>query len=358
MNNLKDALKDALKKFEKSNSQINMKLYNESLLKIIIDKKYDFCLSNSEKFYCIRHSIHQIPHCFNCCKNLLKFKNSVRGYGNYCSVKCSNSSSIKIAETKKTCFKKYGESSYSKTSEFKDQVITTCLDRYSVSNPSKVDKFKNKSKETCLLKYGKEYSFQSDNNKNKSMDTMKLRYGVNFAQQSLMIKNKSRKTFIENKEMYKHKHVNAITEFGWNSKEFFEKHFFKDYFDYDACMDYFNCSMFSVYKQLKRLNIKYIKKPSGFKINKPGFLYYLKITFNDKMYYKIGITNRSVQERFTKEELLYIEILNTDYFEIGKDAYEVEQSILKKHKDKIIDFKILKSGNTEIFEEDIRKLNE
>ena len=89
----------------------------------------------------------------------------------------------------------------------------------------------------------------------------------------------------------------------------------------------------------------------------PAFLYYLSI--NNGEAYKIGITNRTVEARFTITDLSSIEVVETVYFEQGIDAYQLEQNILKKYeKYKYIGKSLLSSGNTELFNTDIRKCNE
>ena len=69
---------------------------------------------------------------------------------------------------------------------------------------------------------------------------------------------------------------------------------------------------------------------TGFKMNKPAILYYIKISSELDTYYKIGITNNSVKYRFAAETDKIIEILAEIPFEIGKDAYNLEQEILQE----------------------------
>ena len=89
----------------------------------------------------------------------------------------------------------------------------------------------------------------------------------------------------------------------------------------------------------------------GFNINKPAILYYLKlITNDDKILYKIGITNRIVAERFSLKELKIIQIIKQETFLLGKDAYDKEQEILKKYSEYIYKGpRVLNNGNTELF---------
>ena len=95
---------------------------------------------------------------------------------------------------------------------------------------------------------------------------------------------------------------------------------------------------------------------SGFDKSKSAILYYLKI--NGGQAYKIGITNKSVNERFTNSELQIIEIVKTWYYKIGSDAYDKEQEILKKHKEfQYSGPAILLNGNTELFNKDVLELS-
>ncbi len=88
---------------------------------------------------------------------------------------------------------------------------------------------------------------------------------------------------------------------------------------------------------------------SGFKYNKPAILYYIKIKHENKSYYKIGITNRTVDKRFSFE-IDKITIINIKKYKDGLCAYNDEREILEKYKEyKYSGEPILKSGNTEIF---------
>lgn len=88
---------------------------------------------------------------------------------------------------------------------------------------------------------------------------------------------------------------------------------------------------------------------------KPCTLYYLHI--KDINYYKIGITTLSIDHRyrtaFDKEQF---DVVFTKVYETGKEAYDVEQALLLKYSHlKHTGGKLLKTGNTEIFIEDIFK---
>ena len=95
---------------------------------------------------------------------------------------------------------------------------------------------------------------------------------------------------------------------------------------------------------------------SGFDKNKPAILYYLSV--HEGKYYKIGITNRSVTERFSTEELKAIEIVRTWEFSEGSGAYAMEQMILEEFKEYTYKgHPVLHTGNSEIFTIDVLSLD-
>ena len=93
-------------------------------------------------------------------------------------------------------------------------------------------------------------------------------------------------------------------------------------------------------------------KATGFDGTKPAILYYLSI--NSGEVYKIGITNRTVEERYSKVDLLKIEILQTWAYTNGVDAAEEEAHMLEIFKQyKYEGAPLLESGNTELFTKDV-----
>jgi len=93
----------------------------------------------------------------------------------------------------------------------------------------------------------------------------------------------------------------------------------------------------------------------GFDRNKPAYLYYLKVITNSgKILYKIGITNRTVNERFQLTDLDKIEIIKQKLYNKGQEALDWETKLKQLYKR--FQYKgpnILSSGNTELFTEDI-----
>lgn len=100
--------------------------------------------------------------------------------------------------------------------------------------------------------------------------------------------------------------------------------------------------------------------PFGTFPDTPHTFYYLKIKHQDTTLYKIGITSRSIGERFSGQgDMDKITILREIRFDTGSKAYELEQYYLNIFKDyKYTGDKILKSGgNTELFITDILMLD-
>jgi hypothetical protein len=97
----------------------------------------------------------------------------------------------------------------------------------------------------------------------------------------------------------------------------------------------------------------------GFQHDKPGILYYLKIENPIRTLYKIGITNRSIEERFSIRDRPIITILKTWNYQVGSDAYEKEQAILRKYTHYRYDGvdMPLETGNTELFTRDVLGLD-
>jgi hypothetical protein len=94
---------------------------------------------------------------------------------------------------------------------------------------------------------------------------------------------------------------------------------------------------------------------SGFNFEKPAIVYYLAVTSDsDETFYKIGITNKTIEQRYSLRDQKKIKILKRWYFDIGFDAKQKEQEILLKYKRyKYHGPPLLESGNTEIFVTDI-----
>jgi hypothetical protein len=97
----------------------------------------------------------------------------------------------------------------------------------------------------------------------------------------------------------------------------------------------------------------------GFQPAKPAILYYLRVRTSAGTMWKIGISNRTVEERFEGKILSNIRIIKTWAFKSGADALSKEQEILDEYS---VDLyggaeKLLDSGNTELFTRDVLGLD-
>lgn len=94
----------------------------------------------------------------------------------------------------------------------------------------------------------------------------------------------------------------------------------------------------------------------GFKVHKPGIMYYLSVLGGTA--YKIGITNASVEKRFLHDDMDIIKVVKVWKFADGNECYQKEQDIIKE----FTEFKyrgdpLLKNGNSELFSVDILNLD-
>mgnify|MGYP000150315455 CR=1 FL=1 len=95
----------------------------------------------------------------------------------------------------------------------------------------------------------------------------------------------------------------------------------------------------------------------GFDPMLPAILYYIKVEVKNSIGYKVGITNRSIRERFYSE-MDKILVLHTESYEVGFDAYKEEQKILNQYAEyKFKGDPLLTSGNTEMFSIDVLELD-
>ena len=97
----------------------------------------------------------------------------------------------------------------------------------------------------------------------------------------------------------------------------------------------------------------------GFDPSSTAILYYLRVTpHNADALYKIGITNRTVEDRFSNDDLNKIDVVRTWGFDTGSDARDCETNILAKYGDhKYQGPNVLDSGNTELFTRDVMGLD-
>lgn len=156
----------------------------------------------------------------------------------------------------------------------------------------------------------------------------------------------------------------------WDHKKYEEELFLRE-IDYYPREEYINANTPIVHECLNEhmwraapshvlggTNCPYCEGTYGFKLSSPAILYYIKISKEQKVYYKIGITNRTVQDRFPRS-IKYITILQELKFNKGKEALVAEQRLLELYKEKRVTIHnlLVESGNTELFIEDVLNLD-
>ena len=95
---------------------------------------------------------------------------------------------------------------------------------------------------------------------------------------------------------------------------------------------------------------------TGIDRTKPGKLYFVSFEYDNNTYYKLGITTRTVRERFAGDwNRFKVAILWEQDFLTAQEAYDKEYTLLKANKANLLNLGILKSGNTEILTKYIEK---
>lgn len=117
------------------------------------------------------------------CTNQTTFKGITKGYTSFCSRECASNGSRDKA--KKTCIKKYGVDSYSKTSEHRDLV----------SDRNKSEDIRKRQKEGIQKAYSDPKRKESILNKRKK--TNQSKYGTDHASQCIKVKEQTAKSNIE-----------------------------------------------------------------------------------------------------------------------------------------------------------------
>lgn len=97
---------------------------------------------------------------------------------------------------------------------------------------------------------------------------------------------------------------------------------------------------------------------TGFKIDKPAFLYFVKFQKPYASFWKIGITNKTIRSRFNADTKYIVE-QHSWRFLVGLQAYQLEQKVLLKFKAHKFDSKNFlfplnpHRGDTECFNHDL-----
>ena len=98
----------------------------------------------------------------------------------------------------------------------------------------------------------------------------------------------------------------------------------------------------------------------GIKLNKSGILYYVRFESRTHVYWKIGITNNTINERFSAKDLKNIKAIKVWQYARTLNAYKREQSILKKFSEFLYKGKeepLSRGGNSELFTRDVLGLD-
>ena len=159
----------------------------------------------------------------------------------------------------------------------------------------------------------------------------------------------------------KQRHYN-IQNYNKLNKEYIYENFvdIDGYFLTDLFASFIGCSNVTALRIIKRFGVYPKFKQHSFDPNKSAILYYIQDL--ETGYYKIGITNHSVNYRFRLKKGRY-KTIKEWVFPLGADAEELENFLHKELSDKHVineSWAINKKstdGKTEFFQEDVLNLD-
>lgn len=199
---------------------------------LLSDSKYKFVARTYWTLHHIQSWNDKLVSCRECGKPISdnpRFR--LKGYGEFCSMSCTNKNKDRRKQAmetslkkfgkgngnnrrkaKNTCMKKYGSEFYMGTEEFKNKVQETVKIRYGVNHVMEVPEFIERMAQTKMERYGNPYYVNLtklhdtlhkrtkerwDEIKEKTKKTCLERYGVEWPALSKTAKIKSRKTCLE-----------------------------------------------------------------------------------------------------------------------------------------------------------------
>lgn len=283
----------------------------------------------SQSLYNFVNNITTPPTCFEC-ESLVKFINYSKGYHQFCTSACKNTSIALKEKRKQTNIKKYGSSSVLTSDYGRQQTQQTIQKKYGVDHYSKTEEFKQKFTSTMKDRYGVEYAMQSVKLRERYQDslesnhgvrhpsqspeiyktrneTMKERYGVNHAMQSKELTERHRQTLqanygvdypLQNKEIHDKFKQTMVERYG---KEFtaqvdwlFDQMKQTNLDKYDVEFPMQNEEIFETYKKtcLDKYGVEFpsqnedIKKQKRLKMEAEGKWIPLELISNANCYYR------------------------------------------------------------------------
>jgi hypothetical protein len=179
--------------------KVKISNFKEKNLKLELIERTKFLPESAgigERVYCIDNNITEPPLCY--CGNPVKYLKYSVGYSKRCSKECVYSDPEVSNKRKKTCLRKYGVTSFTKTESYLEKTKQTNIKKYGKDFYLQSDDCKLKSREHSLKKYGTEHHMMSpiflESFKNKII----YKFGVDNVSKLDFVKNKKAKTFQRN----------------------------------------------------------------------------------------------------------------------------------------------------------------
>ena len=191
-----------------------------------LDNNYDNVLSFSEKLYWFYNKLVKRPVC-KTCGGFVNYNGLIKGYRDFCSLKCSRNNNDTIQKLKQTNIEKYGVEWNSQSESSKYKMKQTNIEKYGCSCTLHNTDISKKVRQTKLERYGDE----TFTNPQKTKQTKLERYGDENYQNREQIKKTCLNKYggispFHNKNVQEHSHKTKISNFvkhnDWLLDSFYE----------------------------------------------------------------------------------------------------------------------------------------
>jgi len=285
-----------------------------------------------EELWSIYNKI-EIPMCI--CGNKLTFLGFTKGFSKHCSCKCAQNDKKVREKIEKTFLNKYGVTVPAKNTKVLKKMQETCIKKYGVNTPLKNKEIIKKIKKS-----------KKENPENKTFYPNQIGYWLKqgYSEEESKQKVKERQTtFCLDKCIEKYGKEKGIER--WEQRQ-------------EKWQNTLNSKTQDEIDDINRRKSTGIGRIPLHLRNMNGILYYIRFYNKEIEFWKIGITTKTIEERF-ETKLLHEEKYNLKYdiiFTIKdtiQNCYNMEQKILKTFNPNRI--KVNHNGfiSTECFNKDI-----
>lgn len=199
-----------------------VKQHKELTLQLKLATPFAQTNSTRERIWYVIHNTISPPRCVECHTKGTNWNTRDKQFRQYCSSRCSNKSTTKMAKQRNTMMDRYGVAyplqssnirqksrttlltnygvtSPTKSAIIQQRIITTNNTKYGVDRPAQSDVIKNKTKQTNLERYGVDWCPMNEDIKTKQQQSLMLHYGVVSPMHNVDIRKRQHATYTDNR---------------------------------------------------------------------------------------------------------------------------------------------------------------